>query len=265
MKLVYLTTGQQAYLVEELSNGKFIVEPLVTVQDHNGDYDLKQPPILVDKVFNKPPTEKICKELKDLQDKVYEERKKLNEITKEYNDFSFKLCRERKEQDDLSKWKIDLSRFKCAKEIAFFMPDKYLPVTLKHARYQSDRDVRLKFEVSVYDGKTIDWQVSANYQGDDRYWSSKNIDENYGFIYDISPEELESITIDRINKMDFSSVSYSHSMLELPEKYRTDAWIKRYDELVKKESEKQIESCKKQIEEYKEKLKKHEQKFKDLS
>lgn len=267
-KTIYLSNGQQAELINELPDGKFLVDPICSYQDYytNEWFDMPSNGYqIVDKVFSIPPTERISKELKELQDKVYEERKKLNDTTKEYNDLSFKLKREAKEADDLSKWKIDLSKFKLAKEVSFFLPDGYLPIKLKQPKYASDRDIKVNFNVSVYDGVTSEWGVKIRWSDEDRYWTDAQVDEQYGFMYDISDDELEAITIDRINGMDFTSVTNTHKLNELPERYRTDAWRARYDFLLKEESNKNIANLTKEIEEFQERIKEHEEKLKTIS
>lgn len=86
-KLIYLSNGQQAYLVETLPNGKFLVDPLNIYVDHEGNEfdDASGAYRIEDAIFDKAPKAKIDTELLEAQLKLKDARTELSTIQSEKN------------------------------------------------------------------------------------------------------------------------------------------------------------------------------------
>lgn len=255
MKVVYLKSGQQAYLVDTTQSGKFVVNPIATYFDHEGnEFDSETGALqTVDAVFDKPPVSKISTELKELQDKVFEEKKKLVDAQKEYNDISWKLKQVKEDSQKADKWKIDLSQFKTSKQVAFFVEGEILPVKTKAPKYSSDT-YQLEMSIYIGTGETTEWKIKCWYKGEDNYGTSKIIDDKYGFLFDITDEELHVLFEERIENWDMSKLNSLYEINRIPVKYRTDAMNERLAELQEKQRLQNIENTTKEIEKYQQRL-----------
>lgn len=254
LKLVYLSDGQQCYLIETISESKFIVDPIVTVETHEGSYDVESHAYrIVDKIYDKPPVMKIADEVKEQQAKLSDLKQKQILAQKELSETQYQIVKEKTSLSDLSKWKVDLSKFKTCKRICFFMPDELYMIVTDKPKY-SYHLFRLTFQIDIQKGEETNWVTKYDGEGYSAGGYKDKIDEEYGFMFDLSDEEIDRLTIERINKKDMSSYTHLKAMENLPEKYRTTAISNRIIELKEKQRLASISSYEKQLSDITEKL-----------
>lgn len=255
LKLIYLSNGQQAYLVETLPNGKFLVDPIFTYEDHEGNlFDAEAHAyIIADTVFLKPPIAKISDEVKELQNKLAATNQKLSCVQKEVSETEFQLRKSKQEGADLDKWRVDLSRFKTCKSISFFLEGDLLPVTTMKPKYSSD-SFSLTFKIDINKGEETQY-VTRYYSGGYDNGSRDKIDTCIGFIFDATREELDTLIMQRINNADFGSYTNLQYLQNIPTEYANEAMNKRIDELEAYYNNNAKTSIEKQIADLKERLK----------
>lgn len=256
-ELVYLKNGQQAYLVEKTASGKFVVEPIIEATDSEGnEYDYTNPPTIVDEIFKVAPVEKIDAEIKSKQAQSAELTKTMQGVNAELSAARNELHRAKTELTNIAKSRIDLSQFRTCKSFAFFVKDMVTPVVIGDMKkLYSGRKFKLSFYVDMHDGKTTKWVSSIQHEHES--WSAGSdhkIDEEYGFMFDMTEEDLIKIAKERSEKIDLSKLHYSQrGNSGIPEKFRTERIaqhieatekadrLRRMERLIKEVSDKQDE------------------------
>lgn len=254
-KLIYLSNGQQAELQYELPDGKFLVDPIFSYQDYNSGEWLNLPSSgfqVVDKIFNSPPIEKISKEVSEL----LEQKKSLitenSKIKQDTLTAKMHLQQLETKVQDISKWQIDLSKWKNCKTIHFFIEGDILPHSINKPKYSSDwYELRWTIKAGVKDELKFNLTVQTDGYSD----RQSKIDEEYGYIFDLTQDEVDSIALERISKMDLSNYDSAWKFKNIPERFMTGKLKELRDIAVKSDNEKSLAAYNKQIEDLKEKIK----------
>lgn len=249
MELVYLKNGQQAYLVESTSTGKFVVEPIFEYTDHEGNtFDDTGAQTIVDAIFKTKPVEKIDEDIKNKQsqyDAVHKElRENISELAKTRNE----LHRAKTELTNLSKWKLDFSQYRNCKSFAFFVLDRVEPVFINNVPKYSQSRFKLHLSVDMWNGEIARFVTAIDaYNEGLRDWNNYVIDEEYGFFFDTPHDELVRIAKERSENMNLDKLHYTQKSGKIPEIYRTPRIEAHIQECEQKEIQNRIARLQEEI------------------
>jgi DNA-binding transcriptional regulator GbsR (MarR family) len=251
--LIYLSNGQQAELINELPEGKFLVDPIYSYQDEHTNewFDLPSNGYqIVDNVFKNAPIEKLTEEIKDLNSKIDVAQNELQEAFKERNKITGDIRTLKNQLTDMSKSRIELKQFRECKMFAFFVKDIITPVVIGEPnKIFHGRAFKIMWSVDMMNGKVRNWISSMEIDtgNNHNYTDTHVLDEEYPFMFDISDDELAQITKNRSDNMDFSKLHWWNKNGKVPEQYQTDR-LKKYFEAQATESKKKwIDTTKAQI------------------
>jgi len=249
-KIIYLKNGERAILHQELAINEFVVEKLYLYNDRHDEDGSGEPyeepsgmKIIVDKIFDTAPIQSI--------DKLYADKYKAFEklsvsvrtLTSELQTLRNDVYKEKVIQTNLSKLIFNKSQLKTAKTIHYFIDDKIMPELMTDYAKQS---MKMTLEVSVYSDSIRAWSYRL-YVNDNSWGSSDKVDDTYGFLFDLTDEELDKAIIERV-KTKQAKDFYAGYLSQIDNKYLTDELIQIKDKFKSDQVEKQIAECRKTIE-----------------
>jgi hypothetical protein len=142
MKTKYLLNGCKVEVIEKLSRGRFLVQPILTMENYEGDsyYDLGAPEI-VEKVFDVAPTKEYDENITHLQNRIDVLNKEMNQITESI------------EKAEVIKQNLDkkFSRYEALKLLNDFIDGKITHYVIEH--YGSLKIVARGDTISEYDNR----------------------------------------------------------------------------------------------------------------
>lgn len=250
-KLIYLPSGQQAELINELPNNQYLVDPLMSFQDpQTGEwYDVPSGVRIVNQVFENPPVEKISEKIRALNLQMKNAQEELKQLSNERHNIATQLRQLKTEVTDISKWRIDLKQFRECKSFAFFVEDRIAPVVIGDAKKLfGGRSFKVFWSVDMHNGKVATWVSSVEIERDYNDSTTHKLDEEYPFMFDISDEELISITKDRSDKLDLNKLHYTSKSGGVPEQFMTERVKRHFEEEKEAARVRQIEAKRAQIE-----------------
>jgi len=221
----YLPDGKAVVLKEKLPNGKYIVNEVfdcVDMDTGDGYHDISDKDVVVEKILEEQPTAHFEKEISDL----LSTKVQLEAVIKRLHDERYSL---RAEVNDLTKKKIakdkliiDRSEIINAKEIVIFLDRK--PMPLKMPVDNRAYGLKLSIYIDICSGEETAWGATLYY--DSGFNSGDRICKKYGYLIDPTEDEIERITKERIQTLEFD-LYYLDSV---PEKYLSDDQIKEIHE-----------------------------------
>jgi hypothetical protein len=250
---VYLRNGQAANFVKKIDDENYIVQPHIVFFDYEGneDYDYGEKTV-VSEVFKSPPIAKISEEFLEKAEAVKKKTDELISVTREVDKAKSDLEDIKAQKTDLEKAIINRSELKNAESIAVFS-NRIEPYILSG---KQQRELKICIYLSVVSGEESAFCYKLYSDG----WGSSNkIDMEYGFLCDISDDELTRITKERAEKR-FSEEDV-WEITNTEDKWLPDSLLEakkanaKAQELKKKENLKEeIEDKRKQLRELEAKL-----------
>jgi len=249
-KIVYLKNGGRAILHQELSVNEFVVEEMFLYNDRHDEDGSGKPyeepsgvKIIVDKIFDTAPIQSIDKLYEDKYLAFQELNKSVQNLNKELQLARNEVYQMKNEKTNLSKLIFNKSQLKTAKTIHYFVQGKIMPELMTDYAKQG---MKMSLEVSVYSDSVRAWSYKL-YVNDSTWGSSKKVDDKTGFLFDLSDEELDTITIERMKSMKVEEFDANY-LRSIEDKYLTTELIQIRDKFVIDQREKQISDCRKTIE-----------------
>jgi hypothetical protein len=254
-KIVYLKNGQAANFVKKIDEENYIVQPHIIFYDHEGneDYDYSDK-IVVDKIYSKPPIEKIEKEYLEKINAVKNKIEELSTIAREVQISERKLREAKEKTTDLKNNIFNKSELKSAESITVFT-DSIVPRTLSE---KMKKELKINIEINFRTGQERIFAYNF-YDYDENWGSGEKIDLEYGLLLDVNEEELLNISKERADKMYDSGNLQDYELKRTDNKYLSEKLIKVKNEVIKTEKLKRKEGIKSDIEKKMKELRKLEQ------
>jgi hypothetical protein len=268
MEDIYLKSGTKARLIEKV-NEKYLVEVYYEFYDWEGGpyQDLSGSQIVVNEIFKEAPIEVKSKEYLDLISKYESKVELLKNIESDIYKARSEQQKIKKDNDDLRKWRVDLSKFKKAKNLVFFEKNSLKLVTTNPSDYK-ESGYRLKFSINVYDGQVNEYGCDLDWESRTGYGTEK-IDYDFGYLIDPTEQEIKDFVSKRFKKHQENpeeikgyAVRYIN---QVPERYQSEE-IKQY--ILKNSIEQKsnnLKNMEEKLEKDKESIKKLKQEIRDLS
>lgn len=245
MNIVYLKNGERVILHQKLSENGYVIEKLYIYNYQDGE-PYEEPSgekIFVDKVYIYAPIESIDKKYNEKYQKYLDLNKSVQSLNEELQSLKNEVYKIKNEKTNLSKLIFNKSQLKTAKTIHYFISGKIMPVLMTDYAKQG---MKMSLEVSVYSDSVRSWSYKL-YTNDNGWGSSDKVDDEYGFFFDLSDEEIERITIERVKTFKSNSF-YGGYLKSIDNKYLTKELIEFKEKFIIDEKEKQIADCRKIIE-----------------
>ena len=215
MDLVYLESGHACVLKEQIGD-KFIVNRVIeyNYSEECGEY-VEPIDIIVDKIFDKAPTQKLDSEIKNLQIQKEELEEKIYLLTRDKQLLESELRQMTKTQISMNKFIVNKNEFLNAKQIVFFLEEIPLPKILGPI----SKDI-FKLEFTVFFNKEEEGARFYNIGREDRWGEA--VDRKYGFLFDPTQEQVNEIIVKRLNEKKFSP----YYLQEVDNKYLNEELLK---------------------------------------
>ncbi len=263
-QLVYLENGQAAYLKEKIGS-RFIVNKVYTYTESSGpdnggddrEIEVEDPQdIVVDQVFEKPPTAKIAQEVKYLLAQESKLKVDIQLLKSAQKEEKYALDRINRTQIDQNRFIINRTELINAKTLVLFPKDRVMPLTLKSEG--SFRGLRLFIEVKILTGEENSWGYYIYKNGDNSY--SHSLCSKYGILINPTEEQIEEVIKKRVLEFEFSKSIIAYT----EDKYLTPTLIEVKRVFLKNENTVKKERMGKDIKELQEKLEELIEKQKSL-
>ena len=248
--IVFTTNGIKAHLIEETKSGKFIIDPLVCYYEGDEEFlETSNKPMIVDRIFTKPPVEVIDEKIKEKKDEFNKMSTQLTELRKE----KYAITRELEEKKtSLEKGIIDLSEIRDAKRITAFTSSHINPHDYNFKKY----GCKISTSICIRSGELRCWETKV-YEDDDSYSGCSNfVDPKYGFLIDKTDEEIIEIAKERASKKDWSDFEIERA----EDKYLPDELIEKKKEIKKRKRGIEVKKIHDKIEQLQSSLKEMEEK-----
>lgn len=213
MQTVYLADGTKANLITKTDKG-FVVDPINVYQDYESEEEYEESTgnvKMVDKVYEKPPTEVIEEEYKLIKQKVKDQCVLLSEKMAELNRAKYELSQVQQQKTDAAKMIINRSELVNAKRLIVWIKGWIAPRIMD---VKSSLKLTISYTISRYEGEEKCWAYGtwSDYDGD-KAWSkySEYFDPAYGIKADLTDEEILQITHERQNKNEFGEWEISRT------------------------------------------------------
>lgn len=265
-KIIYLKNGQKANLISDLGDSKYLVDPYEYYEGYNNGHPDNEPSFyedvsgnlkIVSEFFNKSPKPVIEESFLKLQNEYDELKKSKSNILIEISAIKYELEKIKKENSDLEKWKIDLSQFKNAKRIIYFMEGKISPCIIdqEHIPKYKDQNWDLKFSINCHSGEVTTYSYGYYQYSDyrERNYNSDKIDIEYGYFFNLSDEEIIEIAKKRCSKMILHTFS-SYDFREDNQIYFAQNAFDQLFQIKQKDKENSINNLKESIKKDQEQL-----------
>jgi len=226
---IFTKDGRCGKLIKK-DGDKFLIQLYMDYSEYVGNGDeygefqtfteLSETMIFVDKIFEKPPVELIAPEITQLKNTVAELTINKSDLIKELQTKSRELEQAKKFTTDLNKWHFDLSQFRKAKKVIFFTKDNIAPFIFELPSYNSDFErIDLTIKISL-DGKDRSYIYCYNDWGKDH--EGQNIDQEYGYMFDLTDDEIMAITLKRSEKLPLEIIGNYRNKGRVPEQYLSE-------------------------------------------
>lgn len=244
MNIVYLKNGERVILHQKLSENEYVIERLYIYNYQDGE-PYEEPSgekIFVDKVYINAPIESIDKQYNEKYQKYLDLNKSVQSLNEELQSLKNEVYKIKNEKTNLSKLIFNKSQLKTAKTIHYFISDRIMPVLMTD---YAKTGMKMSLQVQVYSDSVRAWSYELH-KNNDSWGSSDKIDDEYGFFFDLSDEELERITIERVKTFK-SDNFYAGYLQSIDNKYLTKELIEIKEKFIIDRKEKQIADCRKTI------------------
>lgn len=250
MEIVYLKNGQQANLVKKV-DGQFLVAPYYTYNSYEGEEYSEAGTSLemVTEVFKSPPLEKLHEEYKSVLERLEIAKKELSESQDLARQSNIKLRQTESQRTDLEKLIINRSDLRKAKTITIFPDKSFMPFSFPNTGYDG---FKLSISLTVYNGEEQAWAYKLYKDRGDNY--GHYLDLKAGILCDLTEEEIERVTIERIASKPVDYFS-NQRIEQIDDKYLTEELKKVKANKIAYEKETSINKLNKEIADAQEKLK----------
>lgn len=258
---IFTQDGRSGKLIKK-DGDKYLIQLFMDYSEYIGNSDeygeyqtfteLSETMIYVDRIFEKPPVDFIEPTITELKKRVVElissEQKLKNEIFKQNQE----LKNAQKFTTDLNKWHFDLSQFRKAKKVMFFTKEYIAPFVFELPSYNSDFE-RIDLQIRIcINGK--DKSIVHCYSDWGKDHSAQNVDEKYGYMFDLPEDEILRITLERAETLPIEMINNYQNKGRVPDVFLPQRFKDYIAELDEKNRLKLIEDTKFQIENKKKEL-----------
>ncbi len=254
--MVFLKNGQEATLVEKLSENKYLVDPHVIWCDEYGNTstdptgDLK----VVNEVYSKAPVDAIDKEYATTLEKVSKVKTELSEATTELRALRLKIKQQQEIESDFENWIINLSEYKKAENLVFFSEGKHIMPEII-SKEMKNKGLTLTFRVNCFDGSMDRRVKNIDCEGYSAGYTSRKLDPYFGIKINLSKDEIESLISERIDSLNAEDFS-KYEIERIPERYLNESFKTRLNLLRMEEKQQLLKKKQEQINKIKEEIKK---------
>jgi len=151
--------------------------------------------VVVDKVYSKPPIEKLNERYQELVANIDLSEKALRVALEEKSKAFREMEAAKKQATDLSKFIVNRKEILTAERITIFKEGEIQPEDFVK---KSDRAIRLSFTMEVYGGKIDAWHYKM--WNEDQWSSGDYFDISVGLLINKSDEEIREIALARQSK-----------------------------------------------------------------
>lgn len=248
MQIVYLPNGTACYLKEKIGN-KYVINKIYEFEDE--EYGIQETiddqDIIVDKVYNSKPTEKIDYEIKELQVKKESLNKEIEELISSKRVLKTDIERITKTQIDNKKFIINRTEIMNAKTLALFPQRSTMPLLLDGEK-KNFRGLKVNFEIQISNGEERKWGYKLYYDYGNDY--GQYLCEKYGILINPTEEEIANTIRKRLSEIKFDD----YAIAATDDKYLTEDLLKIKKNYLKEKNEKEVENLKRVLRQTQEKL-----------
>jgi hypothetical protein len=270
-KKAYLQDGREVYVKEIIPGAvKRAVINYVNVLYHYNDdpeeiLDDEDVLVDVDSLLEKPPTGKYHDEIESAKKRITEHRETSNKLSIEVMKLRQELKHLQQTQIDESNFVINLSNLRKANRIVFFEKNRAIPGRVLDGE-KWYRGVKISVEIDITYGKPVQraWGYKM-WKEEGQYSSGNYLCEKYGFLCDPTDEEVDAVTVKRLDEFKFDDYQVANvpdeilqrckngeALLARKNEYNANTRKKKMAEALanKEKLESQIESLKTELEKY---------------
>lgn len=242
MSLVFLESGQACYLKEKIGN-KFIVNKVYEFEsEHDGIVDFtSQDDVVVDRIFNHPPLEKIESSVKECLLKKGKITSDIEKLMSEKAKIEHELRQLKKSKIEQDKFILNKSELINAKSIALFPESKVMPLILNEKN--SFKTIGVTIDFSVKDNGERSWGYKI-YDVDDNRRYSDFLCKKYGILINPTQAQIDETILKRLQEFEFSE----YELRNVPNKYLSELQVKAKTEWEKSCRDAQLEKLKAEVE-----------------
>lgn len=246
MSTYYLENGQEVYLKETVGN-KYIVTKIYSYYDEYLQEEIEiedKNSIVVEKIFNNPPIEKISSEILQLENNLFNLKAELSKLKDEkyYLENSIKnLSKTKISQDKLI---INKSELINATSLALFPQDSIMPLVVEN-KNNSFRALKLSMEVELRDNEERYWGYKL-YDYDQRGYG-RFLCPKYGILINPTQEQIDETIIKRLSEFDVNTPNVAFKLQDVPDKYLTEELLEKKQGYFQQQKDSRINTIKKEL------------------
>ena len=245
----YLSNGQSCYVQEQIGS-KYIVRKIFEVDGDYGIEEVEGDEVVVDKVFDKPPVEKIDAEIKELQKIKSDTLSEISELENRKRTLKREVDQITQTQISEQKFIVNRNDLLKAKSIVLFPKDSIMPMHRDVSNiYRSEYKIYL--QVSVGDGEVQSWgyKIEAGREGISHWLCPKN-----GLLIDPTQEEVDAVIMERAKSGTFPDYVIKNT----PDNYLTSEQLERKTNMLAMDKENEKRRLNDELNKITEKLKNYE-------
>jgi predicted nuclease with TOPRIM domain len=246
MSTYYLENGQEVYLKETVGN-KYIVTKIYSYYDEYLQEEIEiedKTSIVVEKIFNNPPIEKISSDLKNLEELKSNLTLEVSRLkTEKYhleNDIK-NLTKTKISQDKLI---INKSELINATSLALFPQDSIMPLVVDN-KNNSFRALKLSMEVELRNNEERYWGYKL-YDYDQRGYG-RFLCPKYGILINPTQEQIDETIIKRLSEFDVNTPNVGFKLQDVPDKYLNKELLEKKQGYIKEQKDSRINTIKKEL------------------
>ena len=248
----YLIHGQECELIQEVGE-KYLVKPIYDY-DNEGEFEqLGGSPILVDRIFKSAPIERLDKNYLELCERNENLSKQVSELQQQSPILQKEVSELTSTKTNLSDLIVNYSDFKNATSITIMRKDEGIPHTISNLKKDWNGFARgLKFHFYLTQRTHEKREITCYLVNDeDRDWDHKEIEVEFGIMFDASPEEVREKAI-----LFNENADKNYRWEYIPDEFLPDRIIELRNEKERQSRLNEIENMKNDILERQERLKK---------
>lgn len=223
MDMVYLENGQACYLKEKIGD-KYIVNRIFEYPVYYGDEERTEMfedscDVVVDKIFDGPPTQKIADEVKKLLTKKVEIEKENQKLRDENRNLKYENEQITKTQINQQKFIINKTELINATTLALFPKDSIMPKVLNSDK-KNFRGLKISMEATITESGERYWGYNLYFE--DNWASSDFLCPKYGILINPTEEQIDEVIKKRLIEFKFADYKIAH----VPDKYLSEEQLK---------------------------------------
>lgn len=218
MEIVYLSNGQECYLIETVGSKYLVRRIFQAYHEEEGWYDVEDPnDTVVDTIFKTKPVEKIAAEVMELNEQK-------ESLTKEVNAIIAQNQAARRESENISKTQINNQKFIInknellkANSIVMFPKDSVMPIMKE--KKDSYRGLKISFVFSLLEyevERSWGYKIYEEYESGSSFLCQKD-----GVLIDPTEEDVANRIRARLAEHKWDA----HHLLQVPDEYLSETQI----------------------------------------